>query len=146
MIAHTWFATEGTSDMSYWLVMQSNDGRERPFAVKKPTTVIGRETTCDLRVPVPTVSQKHCQLNLVEGRLRIIDLKSEAGTFHNGERIDDAALNHDDTVTIGPVRFVVRELDEDSLGADGQPEIVIERKPHLADAPISRISANLLEG
>lgn len=143
MIAHAWFATEGTPEMSYWLVMQSNDGRERPFAVKKPTTVIGRETTCDLRVPVPTVSQKHCQINLEEGRLRIVDLKSEAGTFHNGERVENATLSHDDTVTIGPVRFIVRELAEESLGDNGQPEIVIERKPLLSDVSFEETSTHL---
>jgi pSer/pThr/pTyr-binding forkhead associated (FHA) protein len=130
------------SEMSYWLVMQANDGRERPFPVRKHTTVIGRETTCDLRVPVSTVSQKHCQISLEEGRLRIVDLKSEAGTFHNGQRVEDATLKHEDTLTIGPVRFVVRELTEESLGDPDQPEIVIERLPEPVDIASSVIPTN----
>jgi len=114
--------------MPYCLVMQSNDGRERSFAVSKATTVIGRENTCDLRVPVPTVSQKHCQLTLLDGRLQLNDLKSAAGTYHNGSRVETVTLNHEDTLTIGPVRFVVRQLQEESIGPDHQPEIVIVRQ------------------
>ena len=119
--------------MSIWLVMQTSDGTERTFAVQKSTTVIGRETSCDVRVPVPTVSQKHCQLTLEEGeRLRITDLHSERGTFHNGNRVEEAMLAHEDKVTIGPVTFVVRvqrEAAAQMSEVQSLPEIVIERQP-----------------
>lgn len=128
--------------MSYQLVMQSTDGHERPFTVNKPSMVIGRETTCDVRVPVRSVSQKHCQLVLEEGQLRLLDLKSEAGTYHNGKRVEQVTLAHEDTVTVGPVRFTVRELRDEALGDHGQPEIVIERCPDslpTSNAAIARV-------
>jgi pSer/pThr/pTyr-binding forkhead associated (FHA) protein len=121
--------------MSIWLVMQAANGCERRFAVQKPTIVIGRETTCDVRVPVPSVSQKHCQITLEQGQLKLIDLCSDRGTFHNGNRVQEALLVHEDTVTIGPVTFVVR-VQQDAELTDGQPqEIIIERMP---DLPSSR--------
>jgi hypothetical protein len=115
--------------MSIWLVMQATDGRERRFAVKS-NTVIGRETTCDVRVPVPTVGLKHCQLLINGDELKLIDLhSSERGTFHNGNRVEQAVLANEDKVTVGPVTFTVRVDD----GCDGaSPEVVIERLDGLA--------------
>jgi len=120
--------------MSIWLVMQAADGHERSFAVHKPTTIIGRETTCDVRVPIPTVSQKHCQITFDGSELKLVDLRSDQGTFHNGNRVEEAVLLHEDTLTIGPVTFVVRvQQDADAMNgqAGGAPEIIIERHDGL---------------
>jgi pSer/pThr/pTyr-binding forkhead associated (FHA) protein len=117
--------------MSIWLVMQTSDGSERSFAVRKPCIVIGRETTCDVRVPIPSVSQKHCQIVHDGHELKLVDLRSDRGTYHNGNRVEHAVLAHEDKLTVGPVTFVVRVL-EDPLSDDGQSavqEIVIERDP-----------------
>ncbi len=117
--------------MGIWLVMHANEGTERSFAMQKPTIVIGRETTCDVRVPVPTVSQKHCQIHLDGDRMKLVDLHSEHGTYHNGNRVEEATLVHEDTLTIGPVTFTVRVRhdDPDHNGNESpMPEIVIERK------------------
>jgi len=115
--------------MSIWLVMQAADGHERSFAVRKPTTIIGRETTCDVRVPIPTVSQKHCQITFDGSELKLVDLRSDQGTYHNGNRVDEAVLSHEDKLTVGPVTFVVR-VQQDIAALNGQgeaPEIIIER-------------------
>lgn len=112
--------------MSIWLVMQANDGRQRQFAVKA-STIIGREPACDVRVPLPTVSLKHCQLVLDGDRVKLVDLRSDHGTFHNGNRVTEAVLSPDDTLTVGPVTFRVRlQLDGESPNGHA-PEIVIER-------------------
>ena len=121
--------------MSIWLVMQAADGHERSFAVHKPTTIIGRETTCDVRVPIPTVSQKHCQITFDGSELKLLDLRSDHGTFHNGNRVEEAVLSHEDKLTIGPVTFVVRVQQEAAAlnghsGGDA-PEIIIERQDDL---------------
>ena len=114
--------------MSIWLVMQTSDGAERPFAVKKPQTVIGRETTCDVRIPVPAVSQKHCRLTMEGAALRITDLDSAQGTFHNGNRIKEALLAHEDRLTIGPVTFVIRVNDDAVLPGETVTEVTIIRQ------------------
>jgi pSer/pThr/pTyr-binding forkhead associated (FHA) protein len=132
IIALGLYTTEGVP-MSIWLVMQAADGHERSFAVHKPTTIIGRETTCDVRVPIPTVSQKHCQITFDGSELKLLDLRSDQGTFHNGNRVDEAVLSHEDKLTVGPVTFVVRvQQDVEALnGHSGVPEIIIERHDGL---------------
>jgi pSer/pThr/pTyr-binding forkhead associated (FHA) protein len=127
--------------MSIWLVMQSSDGVERSFAVRKPTTVIGRETTCDVRVPVLSVAQKHCQLTLDGNQLKVTDLQSERGTLHNGNRVQEAVLAPEDTITIGPVTFVVR-IEQSAPQHNGETplsEIVIER--HDVNGVIEKMDA-----
>jgi len=120
--------------MSIWLVMQATDGRERSFAVQKPTMVIGRETTCDVRVPIPSVSQKHCQITLDGDELRMTDLRSDHGTFHNGNRVQEAVLAHEDTLTVGPVTFKIRVLHDVEAAAGQAPEIVIERQDNVTQS------------
>lgn len=119
--------------MGIWLVMQALDGVERSFSVHKPCTIIGRETTCDVRIPVPSVSQKHCQITLNDGRLELNDLNSDHGTFHNGCRVNQAALQAEDTLTIGPVTFRVRMRQEAT--ADAGMDLVIERLPETSGRP-----------
>ncbi len=94
--------------MGVWLVMKTADGIDRPFQIEKPRTVIGRETRCDVRIPVSAVSKKHCEIRLDHGELSLTDLDSDSGTFHNGDRVEKAKLSNDDTLTVGPVTFVVR--------------------------------------
>ena len=74
--------------MRHWLVMQGSDGSTRQFHVGKPRIVIGREPTCDVRVPLSSVAQKHCQITRDEaGALRIKNLGMANGTSRNGQPI-----------------------------------------------------------
>jgi ABC-type multidrug transport system ATPase subunit/ABC-type multidrug transport system permease subunit len=49
--------------------------------------VIGRETCCDLVVPEPAVSSRHCRLTLHANGFTVEDLNSTNGTFVNGVKI-----------------------------------------------------------
>ena len=120
--------------MSIWLVMQNGDGVERQFAVKKPQIVIGRETSCDVRIPVPAVSQKHCRITVDGPELHLTDLDSAAGTFHNGNRVKEARLAADDKLTIGPVTFLIRVNDDGVLAPNGTSEVTIVREDAI-DTP-----------
>lgn len=117
--------------MSIWLVMQASDGRERSFALAKSRVIIGRESSCDLRVPIPTVSQRHCEIVLDGDRLRLQDLHSDQGTYHNGNRVQEAMLSHDDTLRIGPVTFVVRVHPETASNGHAS-DVVIQRHDGLS--------------
>ncbi len=70
--------------------------------------MIGRETRCDLRVPLPSVDQQHCEIVLGDGLVELKDLGSEAGTYLTGDRIERAVLGDNDEVAVGPVTFRVR--------------------------------------
>jgi pSer/pThr/pTyr-binding forkhead associated (FHA) protein len=119
--------------MSIWLVMQTSDGIERQFAVRKPQTVIGRETNCDVRIPVPAVSRQHCRLTIEGDDLRFTDLGSTNGTFHNGNRVSEARLTADDRLTIGPVTFVIRVLRDALLSDNHVTDITIVRENGTSD-------------
>ena len=99
--------------MDITLVITSVDGRERHFPIHK-RTVIGREPRCDLRVPLPSISLKHCEVVPSNGLVELKDLGSEQGTFCNGDRIEQAVLGDADRFSIGPVTFEVRMQPFDS--------------------------------
>jgi predicted component of type VI protein secretion system len=91
------------------LVMFRSDGERRSFSITRSITVIGRREDCDLRIPLGDVSRKHCRMVREDGSLRLEDLGSSNGTFHNGVRVEkDAVLQAGDSIQIGPVVFVLQ--------------------------------------
>jgi pSer/pThr/pTyr-binding forkhead associated (FHA) protein len=98
------------------LVLLKKNGLHKSFPLPSSVTVIGRRHNCDLRIPLTSVSKKHCQLNHDGGVLKIRDLDSRNGTHLNGKRIDEAAIQPGDSIKIGPLTFV--------LQIDGQPQTV----------------------
>ncbi len=93
--------------MNASLVMIKGDGTRREFPVSGDKLVVGRTNTVDLRIPVSSVSRRHCELLIDDGQLWIHDLGSSNGTFHNDSRVQKAALKAGDRVGIGPVIFNV---------------------------------------
>ncbi len=90
------------------LVRFKNDGSQKSIPLPSSVTVIGRRRDCDLRIPIMSVSRRHCQLNADEGVLKIRDLGSQNGTFLNGKRVDEAEIHAGDAIRIGPLTFVVQ--------------------------------------
>src|SRR5215213_9095086 len=90
------------------LVMFRNDGERRSFSISRETTVIGRRQDCDFRIPLGEISRKHCRIIKDEQTLKVEDLGSSNGTFHNGERVQACELSPGDTLQIGSVAFVVQ--------------------------------------
>jgi pSer/pThr/pTyr-binding forkhead associated (FHA) protein len=94
--------------MQVVLVMFRADGERRSFSLPRTVTVIGRREDCDLRIPLGDVSRKHCRFIADNDTLKVEDLGSSNGTFHNGVRIQEAVVNAGDNVQVGPVMFVVQ--------------------------------------
>jgi hypothetical protein len=90
------------------LVMFRNDGERRSFSISREMTVIGRRQDCDLMIPLGEISRKHCRIIRDGETLRMEDLGSSNGTFHNGRRIQEAVLSAGDTIQVGPVTFVIQ--------------------------------------
>jgi len=100
--------------MEVALVMFKADGSRREFPLSKSRLMVGRTSRCDLRVPLSSVSRQHCELRIENDKVRVRDLGSSNGTFHNHTRIQEAELAAGDELMIGPVRFTVV--------IDGKPE------------------------
>ena len=99
--------------MDVELIMMKSDGSRRTFHVKPGVTVIGRTNEADLRVPLPSVSRRHCEVTVEGDVVRMRDLGSSNGTLHNSVRVEQATLAAGDQLALGPVTFLVR--------IDGQP-------------------------
>lgn len=69
--------------------------------------VIGRNGKSDLAIDDRWTSDMHCELQAVDGVLRVRDLSSEHGTFVNGQPVTDGAAAPGDTLTIGIRSFRV---------------------------------------
>ena len=85
-------------------------------------TVVGRGQDCQLRIPVADVSRRHCQFTIDGDRLLLRDLGSSNGTQLDDKSIPvgkDILLSDGDTVTVGPVSFVVLLTDTDDANPAG---------------------------
>lgn len=95
------------------LVLVTKSGQQKVFPLTSGLVVIGRRRNCDLRIPIESVSRRHCQIDISNGQVTIRDLGSKNGTYLNGRRIDQALAKAGDRLQVGPVIFV--------LQVDGQP-------------------------
>ena len=110
------------------LVMFKADGTRRDFAVNGDRFVIGRTKTCDLRIPLQSVSRQHCELIYHKGVWELRALESSNGTFHNHKRVRQAVLAPGDEVGIGPVVF--------TMVIDGQPANITPVSVVLTEPPV----------
>lgn len=108
--------------MNVNLVFFKKNGSHKVIPVSSSATMIGRRQSCDLRIPLTSVSRKHCQLNHDNGVWRIRDLGSRNGTYLNGKRVEESVIQAGDSIRIGPLAFMFQ--------VDGQPVPVSQ--PDLA--------------
>jgi pSer/pThr/pTyr-binding forkhead associated (FHA) protein len=128
--------------MNVNLVLLKKNGSHKFFSLPSSVTVIGRRHSCDLCIPLMSVSRRHCQLNYDDGVLKIRDLGSRNGTYLNGKRIDEAMIQVGDSIKIGPLTFV--------LQIDGQPQTIAEpdsaaRSPSPQDVETEDIADEQLD-
>jgi pSer/pThr/pTyr-binding forkhead associated (FHA) protein len=114
--------------MQVVLVMFRADGERRSFSIVRDMTVVGRREDCDLRIPLGEVSRKHCRIIMDGDAVRLEDLGSSNGTFHNGERVREATLGPGDTIQVGPVTFMV-QIDGVPADEEMQPAISSDAAP-----------------
>ncbi len=111
--------------MQVVLVMFRADGERRSFSIARDVTVIGRRDDCDLRIPLGDVSRKHCRIVKEAEGVRIEDLGSSNGTYHNGQRVQEGYLSPGDQVQIGSVIFITQidgvPAEEEMAPVAGQP-------------------------
>ena len=90
------------------LVLLAKKGENKVFPLPSAVTIVGRRKNCDLRIPLESVSRRHCQFNLEDENVKLRDLGSRNGTFLNGKRIDEQILKPGDSIRIGPVVFAMQ--------------------------------------
>jgi ABC transport system ATP-binding/permease protein len=90
-----------------------DDGDLLPPSEKRPgaigvvdRVVAGRDPDCDLVLPHPGVSRRHCVIERDADGWVLRDGESSNGTLVNGERCEEARLQDGDVVQIGMTRLV----------------------------------------
>lgn len=99
--------TQVRESLSDWLIQaQTAPFSGQLFPVNHPLT-IGRDTQCDIAIPMPHISRKHAEVFLEQGVLKVRDLGSANGTFINGEKLAQAELVNGDEVRVDEFCFKV---------------------------------------
>lgn len=115
------------------------DKSSRHIPVKPGRYLVGRNDDATLRIPLPTVSRKHCELVHDGSRLHVRDLGSSNGTFRNHERIQESELAAGDVLGIGDFMMVVQI---DGVPAQVQPPVAPPAPdPGLSDTPESPVAS-----
>ncbi len=71
--------------------------------------IIGRGSSCKLRLPSKSVSRKHARIFFRNDEYYIEDLGSTNGTYVNGIRVVKCALRRNDLIYLGGVRILFNE-------------------------------------
>ncbi|MCL4523646.1 MAG: FHA domain-containing protein [Acidobacteria bacterium] len=104
------------------LTFENHALREINFS-GQPLT-IGRTPDNDIQIDNLAVSTHHAKIEFGADQLVIEDLSSLNGTFVNGKRVQQSALRHGDSITIGKHEILVR------LSGDSSETLVLPQ-----DAP-----------
>jgi len=92
-----------------WLVVEQG-GEQRPFALTRPITHLGRGFAATLQLEDPGVSRRHAIVVQRRGGVRILDDRSANGTWVNGRRVHEAELRDGDVIVLGRAVLAYREL------------------------------------
>ena len=106
------------ADLTAWLVRMSGPLAGMRYPVSQSITTIGRGAQNDVAIAdSPTVSVRHLEIRKDGSDYKLYDLNSTNGTFVNGERIAEAALNPPCNIQLG----------------DGGPELtfLLEKTPQV---------------
>ncbi len=81
--------------------------------------LVGRRSSCDIRLPLSNVSSYHCELELRDGYWHVRDLGSTNGIKVNGERTLESPLMPGDELQIAKSRFRIEyDVPEDAPPPD----------------------------
>jgi len=75
--------------------------------LKMGKNVIGRGSTCDIKILSQGVSKEHSEIHVYKEKIVMTDLKSSNGTFINGVRIQNGLIRLGDKVSVHDVIFDV---------------------------------------
>lgn len=99
--------------LSPWLTLAvvPPEGEPKSYPFDKREITIGRSSENDIVLRRTDVSRRHARILMREGRLVLLDLKSENGTFINGQRLGSPQVIHPgDEIAIGDYKVFVESI------------------------------------
>ncbi len=101
--------SEGTDDR---IIVTPLDGPSWGLPFEKPSIIVGREASCDLRLDDPRVSRQHLRIDrLPDGQLAVVDIGSLNGLFMGDTKLDKnqmTAWPASQSVKVGPFWLTLR--------------------------------------
>lgn len=73
------------------------------FPLKTGRNIVGRAPTCDIKITSAGVSKEHTDITVYPDKMIVTDLKSSNGTYLNGIKIQNSAINMGDKIAIHDV-------------------------------------------
>jgi adenylate cyclase len=107
-------------------------GDNVPLLKKK--LLVGRRDSCDIALPFENVSNRHCELELVEGYWLVRDLGSSNGTKVNGTRVRSKWVLPGDELAIAKHRY---KLDY-NVAPDAPPPPALEDEVDLGTSLLEK--------
>ena len=86
------------------LTIELPDGPKVVYEFETDSVIVGRGSDIQIRIPHPSVSLRHAELTLEDGRCFLKDLNSSNGTRINGKPINQAQLHSGDLVEFGEIQ------------------------------------------
>lgn len=100
--------TEAAAAPPAQVTLLLQDGSNRTHAVRRGSTIIGRGTACDFRLPDTGVSRQHAEITWDGRDAVLVDLRSTNGTLVNDTPVENWLLADGDVISMGHSVIEVR--------------------------------------
>lgn len=132
----------GVTDQEIFLYAEHGPGTGQLLPIAEGALILGRSSSCDLRLPHASISRRHARLTRRGERLFLEDLGSQNGTFLDDERLaGPRELQVGQRIHIGPAVLRLRVP-----GGSGGTERPRRRSPSGIDAPVRPVRVAVLAG
>lgn len=125
-----------------WLVGKSGPVAGKTFHIGYRTVTIGRSPSNYIQVEDEETSRKHCQVSPDDGCLHVVDMKSQNGTFLNGQPVMQGRLGPRDELRVGTATFTFQMSADHEQQDDAQ--VQKSTNPALADSTVGSSSPGLV--
>jgi pSer/pThr/pTyr-binding forkhead associated (FHA) protein len=126
--------TPATSSTKPWSINSTASWIKQKHIEINDELTIGRDTGCELCLPLEHLSRRHAKLSLRSGLLYLTDLDSANGSFVNGEKVKEQALKPGDKIKLDLVTFTVDGPNNNHLDPH---KTIIRKAPKAANKATS---------
>ena len=99
----------------YKLVIVAGKLRGQEFDLQEGENIIGRDTGCDVHIPVEGVSSRHSSLTVTGDTCYVVDMGSANGTFVNGKMLKRGTVKNGDKIALPDVIIQVVFVEEKKI-------------------------------
>jgi len=92
-------------------LMYYKDGFLKKYPLLRGVVTIGRSHGCDIALEDPSVSRRHCRVEVCPDRIRLINEKSKNGTTVDNQPVEEAVLALNQSFGVGGHEFFYKEGD-----------------------------------